>query len=105
MARSQEQTERYMKNSTERKRVGTDTTARTSPPIEDGGKGDFHHGPTGAVMGQPAVKVDRILHDGDTVRLSDVVLVAHHTPGHTRALRRRGTQRSSTMEGLQGRVG
>lgn len=32
----------------------------------------------------PAVKVDRILRDGDTVRLGDVVLTAFHTPGHTR---------------------
>jgi metallo-beta-lactamase class B len=29
-------------------------------------------------------KVDRVLHDGDEVRLGDAVLVAHKTPGHTR---------------------
>lgn len=52
--------------------------------IEDGGKSDFHYGHDWKVMGQPPVKVDRILRDGDTVRLGDVVLTAFHTPGHTR---------------------
>ena len=32
----------------------------------------------------PAAKVDRILHDGDTVSLGDSVLTAHLTPGHTK---------------------
>ncbi len=32
----------------------------------------------------PPAKVDRVLHDGDEVRLGDAVLVAHLTPGHTR---------------------
>jgi metallo-beta-lactamase class B len=52
--------------------------------IEDGGKSDFHYGHDWQIMGRPAVKVDRVLRDGDTVRLGGVVLVAHHTPGHTR---------------------
>jgi metallo-beta-lactamase class B len=52
--------------------------------IEDGGKGDFHYGRDWQIMGQPPVKVDRVLRDGDTVRLGEVVLTAHHTPGHTR---------------------
>src|SRR5262249_255845 len=30
------------------------------------------------------VHVDRVLHDGDEVKLGDVVLVAHLTPGHTK---------------------
>jgi len=54
------------------------------PMIEDGGKSDFHYGKDWQVMGQPPVKVDRVLRDGDTVRLGEVVLTAHHTPGHTR---------------------
>ena len=29
-------------------------------------------------------KVDRVLHDGDEVKLGDAVLVAHLTPGHTK---------------------
>jgi metallo-beta-lactamase class B len=52
--------------------------------IEDGGKSDFHYGQDWQIMGQPPVKVDRILRDGDTVRLGDVILTAHLTPGHTR---------------------
>ncbi len=49
------------------------------PVVESGGAKDFNDGTT-----YPAVKVDRVLHDGDEVRLGDVVLVAHKTPGHTR---------------------
>jgi len=52
--------------------------------IEDGGKSDFHYGKDWQIMGQPPVKVDRVLRDGDTVRLGEVVLTAYHTPGHTR---------------------
>lgn len=52
--------------------------------IEDGGKSDFHYGKDWQVMGQPAAKVDRVLRDGDRVRLGDVVLTAHLTAGHTR---------------------
>lgn len=51
---------------------------------EDGGKSDFHYGHDWQIMGQPPVKVDRVLRDGDTVRLGNVVLTAYHTPGHTR---------------------
>lgn len=32
----------------------------------------------------PAVKVDRVLRDGDTISMGDVLLTAYHTPGHTR---------------------
>ncbi len=32
----------------------------------------------------PAVKVDRVLRDGDTVSLGNVTLTAHLTPGHTK---------------------
>ena len=52
--------------------------------VEDGGKSDFHYGKDWQIMGQPPVKVDRVLRDGDTVRLGEVVLTAHHTAGHTR---------------------
>jgi metallo-beta-lactamase class B len=50
------------------------------PSVESGGAKDFAY-PTDRY---PAVKVDRILHDGDEVRLGGAVLVAHKTPGHTR---------------------
>ena len=52
--------------------------------IEDGGKSDFHYGKDWQIMGQPPVKVDRVLREGDAVRLGEVVLTAHHTAGHTR---------------------
>ncbi len=50
------------------------------PVVESGGAKDFNY-PKDLY---PAVKVDRVLHDGDEVRLGGVVLVAHKTPGHTR---------------------
>jgi metallo-beta-lactamase class B len=52
--------------------------------VEDGGKSDFHYGHDWQIMGQPPVKVDRVLRDGDVVQLGEVVLTAHHTPGHTK---------------------
>lgn len=49
------------------------------PEIEGGGKGDFQY----PSRWKPA-KVDRVLHDGDTVSIGSVRLVAHLTPGHTK---------------------
>jgi metallo-beta-lactamase class B len=51
--------------------------------VEDGGKGDFQYGKTPDTLFKP-VKVDRVLHDGDQVKLGDAVLTAHLTPGHTK---------------------
>jgi len=53
------------------------------PEIEAGGKGNFQYGDNPTSRYQP-VKVDRVLHDGDEVRLGGTVLVAHLTPGHTK---------------------
>lgn len=53
------------------------------PVVESGGKSDFQYGKNTAWL-YPPVKVDRVLHDGDEVKLGDAVLVAHLTPGHTR---------------------
>jgi metallo-beta-lactamase class B len=53
------------------------------PVVESGGKADFHYG-NDAVTLYPPMKVDRILHDGDEVKLGGAVLVAHLTPGHTK---------------------
>ena len=50
------------------------------PVVESGGKADFQY-PEGLY---PAVKVDRVLRDGDEVKLGGVVLTAHLTPGHTK---------------------
>lgn len=51
--------------------------------VESGGKQDFQYGHS-KQMWYPQAKVDRVLHDGDEVRLGDTVLVAHLTPGHTK---------------------
>ena len=32
----------------------------------------------------PSVKVDRVLRDGDQIKMGDILLTAYHTPGHTR---------------------
>jgi metallo-beta-lactamase class B len=53
------------------------------PVVESGGKVDFQYGARPG-MRFPPVKVDRVLHDGDTVKLGDAVLTAHLTAGHTR---------------------
>ena len=54
-----------------------------APEIEAGGKGNFQYGDVPTSRYQPT-KVDRVLHDGDEVKLGDTVLVAHLTPGHTK---------------------
>ena len=48
-----------------------------------GGKLDFQYGGDESLR-FPVARVDRILHDGDKVRLGDAVLVAHLTAGHTK---------------------
>jgi metallo-beta-lactamase class B len=53
------------------------------PVVESGGKADFQYGAEKDMLYPPA-KVDRILHDGDTVRLGGAVLTAHKTAGHTK---------------------
>jgi metallo-beta-lactamase class B len=50
------------------------------PAVESGGKLDFVY----SYMTYPPTNVDHVLHDGETVRLADAVLIAHKTPGHTR---------------------
>jgi metallo-beta-lactamase class B len=47
--------------------------------IEAGGAGDFQY-----AQHWPSVKVDRVLHDDDQVRLGGMTLTAHLTPGHTK---------------------
>jgi metallo-beta-lactamase class B len=49
--------------------------------MESGDKDDFKYAND---FVYPGVKVDRILRDGDTVKMGDVLLTAYHTPGHTR---------------------
>src|SRR5690349_5242530 len=49
------------------------------PVVESGGNADFQYGADTATLYPPA-KVDRVLHDGDTVRLGGAELVARLTP-------------------------
>jgi metallo-beta-lactamase class B len=51
------------------------------PTIESGGRDDFLYAD---VFRFPPVKVDRVLRNGDTIKLGDILLTAYHTPGHTR---------------------
>jgi metallo-beta-lactamase class B len=53
------------------------------PVVESGGKADFQYGNRAEFL-YPPTKVDRVLHDGDEVKLGGAVLVAHLTPGHTK---------------------
>ena len=48
--------------------------------VESGGAADFAY----PKDRYPSAKVDRVLHDGDEVRLGGAVLTAHKTAGHTR---------------------
>ena len=50
--------------------------------VESGGNTDFQYN-SKQYLYRPA-KVDRVLHDGDEVKLGGTVLVAHLTPGHTK---------------------
>ena len=49
--------------------------------MESGDRADFKYGDD---LTFPAVSVDRVLRDRDTIKMGDVVLTAYHTPGHTR---------------------
>jgi metallo-beta-lactamase class B len=53
------------------------------PVVESGGKEDFNYGKSSDQWYPPA-KVDRGLHDGDQVKLGNIILTAHLTPGHTK---------------------
>lgn len=49
--------------------------------LADGGKSDFLFGGKNTFA---PVSVDRILHDGDTIKLADTKVVVLHHPGHTK---------------------
>src|SRR5262245_63844353 len=53
------------------------------PVVESGGKADFQYNSKPEWL-YPPTKVDRVLHDGDEVKLGGTTLVAHKTAGHTR---------------------
>jgi metallo-beta-lactamase class B len=49
--------------------------------LESGGKGDFNYDRVPGFDFAP-VKVDRVLRDGDVIKLGNIALTAHVTPGH-----------------------
>jgi metallo-beta-lactamase class B len=51
--------------------------------VESGGKTDFQYSADPQSLYKPT-KVDRVLHDGEEVKLGGTSLVAHLTPGHTK---------------------
>lgn len=53
------------------------------PEVQSGGRSDFHYG-TDDSMYFPATTVDKVLHDGEQVKLGGAVLTAHLTAGHTK---------------------
>jgi metallo-beta-lactamase class B len=54
-----------------------------APLLESGGKTDFHYAHDPGFAFEP-VKVDQVLHDGDTIKLGAVAIAALLTPGHTK---------------------
>lgn len=57
--------------------------AQDVPVVQSGGHNDFRYA-TDKTMWFPPTKVDRILHDGETVSLGGTTLTAHLTAGHTK---------------------
>ena len=57
-----------------------DAMAEEVLPLEHHGQGTFYRGDR---LLFDSIKVDRVLHDGDTVELGGSVLTAHRTAGHT----------------------
>ena len=51
--------------------------------VESGGKTDFQYASDASTL-YPPTTVDRVLHDGDEVKLGGTTLKAHLTPGHTK---------------------
>jgi len=51
--------------------------------LADGGKSDFIFGSNEAAFFAP-IKVDRVLHDGDTIQIGGTTLLVLHHPGHTK---------------------
>jgi metallo-beta-lactamase class B len=52
-------------------------------PVLESGAVDRADPQAGAIAGMPPVRVDRLVADGETLRLGPLTLTAHATPGHT----------------------
>ncbi len=57
--------------------------AQDVPVVQSGGQNDFHYA-SDKTFWFPPTKVDRVLHDGETVLLGGTALTAHLTAGHTK---------------------
>lgn len=55
---------------------------KDAPVMADGGKSDYVFGNKGATF--PSVKVDRLLHEHDMVKLGNMQITVLHHPGHTK---------------------
>ncbi len=53
-----------------------------APVLADGGRTDYYFAAKGPTF--TAVQPDRVLHDGDRIKLGDMVVTALHHPGHTK---------------------
>ncbi|MDX1837048.1 subclass B3 metallo-beta-lactamase [Legionella taurinensis] len=53
------------------------------PTVESGGRSDFHYANDSSLY-FAATPVDKVLHDGEQVKLGGTVLTAHRTAGHTK---------------------
>lgn len=51
--------------------------------VQSGGRSDFHYANDASTYFPPST-VDKILHDGEQIKLGGAVLTAHLTPGHTK---------------------
>jgi metallo-beta-lactamase class B len=57
--------------------------AGDSAVVSDGGSSDYAMGGNDTMLFQP-VKIDRILHDKDVIKLGDMQITMLHHPGHTK---------------------
>jgi metallo-beta-lactamase class B len=55
---------------------------KDAPVMEDGGKSDYALGGKGSMF-EP-LRAERLLQDGDTIKLGDMGLIMLHHPGHTK---------------------
>jgi len=59
-------------------------SAEDKEVIESGGKVDFRKADSRGISGWPPARVDQVIKDGEQIRLGDILLTAHFTPGHTK---------------------
>lgn len=70
----------YLKRATGASLAVLDTE---SALLSTGGKADFFYSGI-AAFEFPPIDADRVFGDGEVIKLGDITLIAHHTPGHTK---------------------